>query len=467
MSAARPVPIQFGTQLAQHLSGPLTQELAENLYLEPAPQGAKFKHILLGTPGLKLFGDAVATGPVRGLIRLANLIYAVVGDQLYTVDASGNRSLIGEIPGSADVSMSTNNTEVWIATGTRLFYAQGAILNELVVSGLDAPDITSYQDTFLLVTNKNSQKWYKSDALDGTVIDATSDFTLANTQPGNVTGIISDHREVLVFKDEAIEVYQNVGAADFPFRRVQIVERGCLAGKSIVKDQNKVYWLGEDRVVYSMSGYQPQPISTPPITRLIEARTSPHSAVGWTYQQRNHHFYVLSFDDLTLVYDISTGLWHRRKSEGIERWRANNHVYVPQWGKNIVGDYTNGNLYELDDETYAENGDVLLRRAIGAPVWNNGDRFIVDEFYLDIEGGVGLVSGQGSDPQAILDWTDNGGKTWSGRLQRSFGKIGQYKYQANWHRLGAHRTWSPRITISDPVPVRISGAYVRIDLLNV
>jgi len=65
---------------------------------------------------------------------------------------------------------------------------------------------------------------------------------------------------------------------------------------------------------------------------------------------------------------------------------------------------------------------------------------------------------QGQDPQILLDWSDDHGRTWSNQLSASMGKVGEYTKRVKWFRLGQSRDRIFRITISDPVKrVIISG----------
>ena len=62
-----------------------------------------------------------------------------------------------------------------------------------------------------------------------------------------------------------------------------------------------------------------------PIESLIQSireTSTIADAIGFTYTQRGHKFYVLTFPTggLTLVYDIAQGLWHERQSYGQTRW---------------------------------------------------------------------------------------------------------------------------------------------------
>jgi hypothetical protein len=71
---------------------------------------------------------------------------------------------------------------------------------------------------------------------------------------------------------------------------------------------------------------------------------------------------------------------------------------------------------------------------------------------IDIQAGAALISGQGSDPQIMLRWSDDGGHTWSPEQWRSAGLRGQYGARAVWQQLGRSRDRVYELVVSDPVP---------------
>jgi len=92
---------------------------------------------------------------------------------------------------------------------------------------------------------------------------------------------------------------------------------------------------------------------------------------------------------------------------------------------------------------------------------NNLKRTAQHAMQLDCESGVGLNLGQGSDPQVMLRWSDDGGHTWSNEHWVSMGKIGGYGRRAIWRRLGMTQKLRDRVyevSGSDPVKVSIIGA---------
>lgn len=81
---------------------------------------------------------------------------------------------------------------------------------------------------------------------------------------------------------------------------------------------------------------------------------------------------------------------------------------------------------------------------------------------LDMEMGVGLATGQGSDPQVMLRYSDDGGHTWSNEKWRSAGKLGEYKRRAVWNALGRSRQRIYELVISDPVKTVIIAADLNV-----
>jgi len=129
-----------------------------------------------------------------------------------------------------------------------------------------------------------------------------------------------------------------------------------------------------------------------------------------------------------------------------------------------LGDFENGKLYALDLDVYDDAGapQRWLRswRAL-PPGANNLKRTAQHSLQLDCQTGVGLNTGQGSDPEVMLRWSDDGGHTWSYEHWRKMGKIGDFGFRTLWRRLGMTDKLRDRvyeISGTDPVKIIILGA---------
>lgn len=94
---------------------------------------------------------------------------------------------------------------------------------------------------------------------------------------------------------------------------------------------------------------------------------------------------------------------------------------------------------------------------------NSLNRKVLRMFRLDIETGLGLTSGQGSDPQVSLRVSRDAGHTWEPPILRSFGEKGQYTQLVEWRQLGQARQFAVEVVITDPVPSRIAAAWMAME----
>ncbi len=508
-----------------------------NLYPEVIPEGGKEPAYLQRCPGLAL-QRTIGTGPIRGLWTLGNYLYAVSGDQLYKLDSNyvqyGSNDLlleddslvlledgesilledqslptVGYVSGTGPVSMADNGTQIFIAANP-----DGYIYNSVTdqfqqITDPDFPGAVTvgYLDGYFVFNEPNSQRVWVTSLLDGLSIDPL-DFASAEGSPDGLVSLIIDHREAWLFGTNSVEVWYNSGDADFPLTRIQGAynEIGCIAPYSVAKMDNSVFWLGADArgqgIVYRANGYQGVRISTHAVEFAIQGYGDLSDAVGYTYQQDGHTFYVLNFTnaDTTWVFDAATGAWHERagfRNGDFKRHRGNCHARFN--GKPIVGDYQNGKLYAFDLDVYADDGQVqkwLRRWRALAPGSNNLNRTAHHSLQIDCETGVGLEgyaledyqylgseslqildteSGEniileytpvtGANPQLMLRWSDDGGHTWNGERTTSMGRTGQYGTRAIFRRLGMTLKLRDRvyeISGTDPVKVAIMGAELQI-----
>jgi hypothetical protein len=300
-------------------------------------------------------------------------------------------------------------------------------------------------------------------------------FASAEGDPDNIVAVIKSYRDLWLVNENSTEVWSNVGNPDFPFERVSggFIPIGCVAPYSVAEVGGIIFWLGRDKsgqgIVYAARGLNPERISTHAIENAIQGYDidSIATADAYTYHDGGHSFYVLNFPETTWVFDLATKLWHERAYNNggtLERHRAQHHAFISQHGFHLVGDYEDNRLYRVDDSVYEDDDAAIIRLRASPHVSADDYALFCKSFQLDMETGVGLDGGvQGSDPQVMLDWSDDGGHTWSNEHWTSAGAIGQFRTRAKWYRLGTFRDRVFRVTISDPVKVVILGASIDLE----
>lgn len=437
---------------------------------------AKAVAALYGTPGLRLWTSFDVTGTIRGMFRFsADICLIVCDNNVYSADTNGITTLIGNIAaGSTPVSMASNGTSVMLVTGTVVGYVIDPILS--TVSQITDPDFVGANSVVFVdgyfVLNKLNSSQYQITSLYGTDFNAL-DFASAEGAPDKLITLLDNHREVWLFGEYSTEVVINTGNPDFPFERIQgaFLEQGCAAPSSVAKLDSSIFWLsynneGRGMVVRS-AGYDWQRVSTDAIDYAIAQIDDISDAVAYAYQQEGHTFYQITFPSgqQTWVYDVSTNLWHQRAWRDpadavLKQHRSFCHVLFA--GLNLVGDNSNGRVYVLDLDYYTDNGDTLPRIRACAHLSSDEKMQFFHSMQIVMQTGVGLVSGQGSNPQAMLQWSDDGGHTWSNEHWASMGAIGEYKTRVRWRRLGRSRDRVFKVTITDPVKVTIIGATAEV-----
>jgi hypothetical protein len=221
--------------------------------------------------------------------------------------------------------------------------------------------------------------------------------------------------------------------------------------------------------VYMLQGYQPKRISNFAVESVIRALDYVElaDARAWSYEDGGHVFYCLNLPgaEATWVYDVTTGFWHERCYRDLwelERDRADWHCVA--FGEHIVGDYENGKIYALDANYYTDAGTAIVRMRRAPHLSQGLKRLFHSSFQLDMQTGVGLSgSGQGTDPQVSLRYSDDGGHSWSNERQVSMGKIGERMARAIWRRLGSSRDRVYEVSTSEPVPVTFIGAELGVE----
>lgn len=441
-----------------------------NLYLEMDETG-KEPVSLYGCPGLDRL-STVGNGPIRGQCTAKGYDYVVSGNEVYKVTSSYSATLLGSIGSSSGpVSMQENGTYLLLVDGSAGYTVTLSTNAFAQVTDPDFPSnpiSVSSIDSYFIVVDGNTQLFFLSP--DGVNWDG-ADFATAEGAPDNLVACLADHRELWLFGQETIEVWADTGNVDFPFERIQgaFIETGCAAPYSVAKADNSIFWLMADArgngMVYRAQGYIGQRISTHAIEKAIQGYSDVSDAIAYTYQQEGHTFYVLTFPtgNATWVFDVATSSWHQRAymdpdTGALGRHRSNCYVFFN--GQHVVGDYEDGRLYAFDLDTYTDDGDYIKALRSCAHITDKKDlnRVFQHRLQVDIESGVGLVTGQGSDPQMMVRWSDDGGHTWSNEYTMSMGKIGEYKKRAIRRRLGAARDRVYEVSITDPVKRVIIGA---------
>lgn len=473
-----------------------------NLYAEKNEETAPFPFTYYLTPGLTplIMGPGL---PSRCSYTASNgNFYEVIGSTVYSTSSSWQRTSLGTIgTATTPVSMADNGLVILIVDGSPNGYCIDMTSNAFAaVTGqagaFYGADRVDYMGTFFVLNRPGTAQWYLSLSLvnqanlTGTVSpDATAaafdplDIASKAGYPDFLQGIIVMHSEAWLIGTKTTEVWYNAGNPDFAFGQLPgvFIEHGTVAKYSLAKQDLSVFWLSQDQqgqsIVVMGNQYAAKRISTHAIEQQIQSYSTVSDAIGFTYQQLGHVFYVLTFPsgDATWVYDVSEGIWHERvwiDTDGTEhRHRANNCANA--YGVNVVGDWQTGSLYQLDLGNLTDFGGSILRRRGFPTLRQDGSRVEYTRLllYYDVgeianspsasndialldQSGNPLLDNTGNvldddsspavitvlpGPQISLRYSDNGGKTWGNPLTKGIGATGDFNTSVVFSRLGVGR----------------------------
>jgi hypothetical protein len=440
--------IPFGTGSYRLRSLPLSAQRLVNCYLEQAPPQAKTFAAVVPAYGIKPY-LTVGSGNARGAIVVNGTLYAVIGETLYRIPETGVPVALGNVPGSVYVDMAGDESHLMLVTHKLGYYWNGSTVQQIPDPDFPGAEWVEELDGYFIIGEPESGKFFISGNRMPESWDAL-DFASAERYPDDLVGAIANLGELILFGRESFEIWSNTGNADFPFEQVGngIGEIGMLSRYAVVKAANVVIFVGHDGKVYQLNGYTPQIISIPGIEQIIED-SADKTCFSMTWSEGGHKFVAFSFDSGTIVYDLSIQLWHERRSLGFDRWRP--LAILRCYDAWFVLDFYTNRIGTLDAETFKEWDDILWCSATSPPVTSENRRMVHQRLELVFEQGVGIPQGQGSDPQVMLDWSDDGGRSWSAQRFRSMGKIGEYRRRTVWNQLGQARDRVYRYQVSDPV----------------
>lgn len=465
------IPLTSGAYVARSVIA--NAQRCMNLYAEANPEDAPAPFTYYPTPGLTLVSTAPIAAESRAIYTATTgSRYEVIGSIVYYVDASNNYTSLGVLTTIAGpVSIIDNGISAFIVDGTSFGYTINLstnVMTQCVDEAFYGADKVDFVDGYFIFNKPQSPQFYISRYLDITF--DSLDIASKSTYPDNLVTHAVMHREIWLFGELTTEVWYNTGASDFTFGRMPgvFIEHGCVAKHSVAKIDLALFWLGKDLqgqgVVFAGKNYNADRISTHAMEQAIAGYSRIDDAIGFSYLQAGHAFYVLTFPtaNATWCFDTSTGQWAERgylEADGsFSRHRMNCHSF--NGGRNLVGDWQNGNVYELDQDAYTDNGNAIQYvRSFPHVSGADGNRVMFRQFIADMEVGDGLPD-DSARPEIRLRWSDDRGRSWGNAVTASLGKVGEFLTSIQWQRLGYARDRVFELSWSAPVKTALNGAWI-------
>lgn len=440
-----------------------------NLYTEVDEDPETTTIHLYPTPGLEWQLSFGAT-PCRGSYAVGNFRYIVNRANVYKIANDNTYTLIGTLLTSTGrVDIRDNGTQIIFVDGPYGYIYNVQTLVFVQITDVDFPggNTVDFLNGYFIVNKPDTGEFYISTQYDGLVWDPL-DFATAESNPDNLVRVFVNNGQLQLYGTNTTEFWGDSGALDFPLARIgaAAIEWGLAARWSLVKFIDAVIFLAKNRLgavqVFVMDNGVAVPVSTPNLDYIFAqyARDGDVSdATGLSYMVSGHPMYQLNFPtkNVTWCYDGKTKEWHQLKS-GEDRHLA--EIQYSHDNNSFVTSYLDGSVYKFSDTMYTDNGGSIVREFISRHQLT-GNWSVFDELWLVMESGTGTSLGQGANPVVMMQYSKDGGHTWSKEIWASIGRIGQYRIRASWRRLGASRDWVFKFRVTDPVKTVFVSAWGR------
>jgi hypothetical protein len=431
-----------------------------------------YYYLLSGTTYINGFTGGVTSGSFQITLPGSLPVGLIVASTPILSDASGF------IPsGTQIVSVDTIGLTITMsnaATGTNASDTISLIIppfGQITDPGFLGAQRIAFIEGWLIFNQPGTRTFYTTGPTPYSILFPGAFFSLKDSSTDNLITLFENNRELWLIGERTTEVWYNAGLTNFAFSRIPGVgpQIGCAAVNSITRMGAQLAWLGKneqgENIVVMSAQYSWQRISNHGVEHAITQYPVAADAIGYAYEEEGHLFYMLTFPtaDVTWCYDATTGQWHKRLSWDpvaavYHRHRSN--CYMDFGDVRIVGDYENGSFYQMSRQFYSDAGNPLRALRRTPHIWQkqNRGRVFFSQLQIEFTPGVGLQTGQGSNPQCMLRWSSDGGFTWSTEQWSGIGAAGETRNRAIWYLLGEDRDRVWEASITDPVPRDIIGA---------
>jgi hypothetical protein len=455
-------------------------ESTKNWYVETAQQrSAKSPMSLFPTPGFSPVGMFPDVGG-RGCCNAGGRIFIAAGGSLNELNNDFTFTNRGALAQDANPAQLFYNGvvggQIGISSGGN-FYCFVLATNTLTLVLAGETTMCAYAAGFFFSFNINTGKVKLSALEDGTNFGG-GNFFQRELFPDPWQSMFVDANNLLwMIGSESFEVWYNTGIGNQPWAPLSglVGLYGIAAPFAFCRTALGNFWLeanqqGQGQLLFS-TGSVPTPVSSYAFSSAVGGfmKSSKISdAEMLAYQRLGHTFIMVSFPSApaTWAYDATEqgfaerGVWNPNLGR-FDLWAPRIHQVA--FGKDLVMSRASGVICDMNEAYTTEFDGVtgIVRERITPGMTQEHARIPLDQLELLMDVGKTVQQvGQGSNPQATLRVSEDGGETYGNERAASMGRIGKYKTRVYWSMLGAPADVVLKVRTTDPAPSHIVDAWV-------
>lgn len=417
-------------------------------------------------PGLKLI--ATGSGADRGHHVMAEERFVINAASLFKEDINGARSFLGTVTGGeraifTDGKDQDDDDNLVLVANNNLYKYDG-VFSTISQSVVDNPEWVVYLNETYIIGGDN-QKFALSDVRDPDSWPALN-FGFSDQKNDTLIRGYAFGGLLYLFGSLHTELWTYTGIGTPPISRrdgtIDLNNKGIIGKYAVTNSDKFIYWMGDDKKIYRGIGSGAKAVNTAAISSIIERYSVVDDCIASSYVLRGQTFVLFKFPSErdALLYSETNDYWigvsGGTNREEREVWLGNDVQSV--YNKNITTDFGVGSTYELDVDTFTDNGQNRLRMIVGNPITGAQmglpeNMITLSDIRIPMQSGVGLATGQGSDPTLQFQISNDGGHTYGPQDSVSFGEMGDYVKKVMLYQFATGYEIVPRVMVSDPVPV--------------
>jgi hypothetical protein len=431
-------------------------------------------------PGSKSFSTITGTSD-RGLHDFNGVTYKISDQTLYSVNSAGAEASRGTIAGNDRCIMSDDGVHLIITTGSKAYQYTGTTLTDITAnftSGFGPGNSCARISNYMVY-----------DTINGDYIVANfgdpDAFTAANNgeseKSHNDIKRVWDFDELLyLMGSKAIETYQFNGTTNPPVAKVRggTMNVGLKDLHSVASTINFTYFRGSDGMVHRFSSTQPENITSGAMANVMEAYGD-DTAVAYTISIQGGDYYVISFENNNQTFVLSEK--NHALSPGVDDWFSLSTgadkdiyigaMYIKSYNKHLISKRNSGDILELDLTVFTDDTDNVVRQRTLAPInggliGSEGARLMMSWIEIVFKKGVGIASGQGSNPKAFIQLSFDGADSFTNEADVRLGMTGESRIRIRLNHTASFYDLVPRVTVYDPIFSSIQGASIGLKVIG-
>lgn len=448
--------VPFANQIGQASVEQNSRETLVNMFAEIQVSG---RQMLIRRQRMCLELVEALSGEKRAIEKNAGVHYLVVGAKFYTFDGTDltECGTLDTDTGPCSIIFDDNG-DVALSDGATLYHWTGVAFSK--------PEMPSVVGTltflggFAVYSEPDSGRFWWSAVNDMQAWDDL-DFATAEGKPDQLVRVFESYKQLWLFGEQTTEIWSLSGGGDSPFTPYTVMERGCGAPMSVVNEDNSLFWLGDDFIFYRADGYRPMTVSNVAVQEQVGKLSdeAKRTCWGFSYTDGFHKFITWTFrGHLTLQYNVATGFWNVARTFERDDWDVLGSQFT---GADFV--LSGAGISRLTRELNTDNGEVVERGGVSAPISEGLSRILITKFTLDTQVG---RAGIGVDPVVAMRVSRNGESFGNERRRRSLGEQGDYRRLVVFRNLGIGRRQMVDLSFTDDAEFSIMGAELEADLLD-